>query len=166
MENQKSQGGLANSSGKTLESVVISTLFSKGFEVVTYKEYSSHPEKYGKEILIKNVPFKTIYKHDGKTEFLLKSEKHNICARIECKWQQSKGSVDEKFPYLYLNCIEKMPENEIWIIIDGRGAKEGSVDWLKQACRNKLYTDETNKDKDILVMDLLGFISIINRRTR
>jgi hypothetical protein len=29
---------------------------------------------------------------------------------IECKWQQVSGSVDEKLPYLYLNCIEAMPE--------------------------------------------------------
>jgi hypothetical protein len=47
---------------------------------------------------------------------------------IECKWQRISGSVDEKFPYAYLNCIEAMPERDIIIVVDGGGAKQGAVD--------------------------------------
>ncbi len=70
-----------------------------------------------------NVPFTTIYQHGGNTEFRLISERYNMDIRIECKWQQVAGSVDEKLPYLYLNCIEAMPEKHIIIIIDGDGWK-------------------------------------------
>ena len=160
------QGRLAGSSGSTLEKVAISTLQSKGFEVVMYREWTKHPERYGNELLLKNVPYTTIYKHQGHTEFLLQSEKHKIEIRIECKWQQSGGSVDEKFPYLYLNCIERMPEQNIIIILDGAGAKAGGVQWLKDACANKPYTNTTTASKSITVMDLAGFVTWANKTFR
>ena len=40
--------------------------------------------------------------------------------------------MDEKFPYLYLNCIQAMPEREIILLIDGNGYKPGALAWLKQ----------------------------------
>jgi hypothetical protein len=160
------QGGLANSSGGTLEKTVVGTLQSKGFVVAMYREYVKKPEKYGKELLLRNVPFKTIYKHPGNTEFLLLSEKYNCEIRIECKWQQSAGSVDEKFPYLYLNCIEAMPEQDIIIIAEGGGAKQGAVEWLKNATENKLYTGPHNKDKTVKVMTLVEFIQWANKTFR
>jgi hypothetical protein len=98
-----------------------------------------------------NVPFTTIYNHDGNTEFLLISERYNTCARIECKWQQVSGSVDEKLPYLYLNAIEAMPENTIIILIDGQGWKHGAIQWLKDAVASKKYSNEINRSKQIHV---------------
>ncbi len=156
----------ANSSGHTLESAIISTFTSKKFTVVSYCKYIKDPEKYGKELLLKNIPFTTIYMHRGQTEFLVKSDKYQLEIRIECKWQQSSGSVDEKFPYLYLNCIEKMPEEKIFIIVDGSGAKQGSLNWLKQACQTKLYTNETNNKKEIVVMNLAEFLIWANKTLR
>jgi hypothetical protein len=93
-----------------LESTVIGTLNSKGFLSVPYREWQKNPTQFGSELLLRNVPFVTIYGHPGKSEFVLLSERYGLRIRIECKWQQSSGSVDEKFPYLYLNCIEQMPE--------------------------------------------------------
>jgi SepF-like predicted cell division protein (DUF552 family) len=69
--------------------------------------------------------------------------------RIECKWQQTAGSVDEKLPYLYLNTIEAMPEDQIMIIIDGAGWKKGAVDWLRRAVNEKKYTTQINNHKKI-----------------
>jgi hypothetical protein len=160
------QGGLANSSGNTLESTIKATLVSKGFEIVSYRDYVKNPSSYGKELLLLGVPYTTIYGHKGKTEFLLKSEHYALEIRIECKWQQSFGSVDEKFPYLYLNCIEKMPEDKIFIVMDGGGAKLGSIDWLKQSSLKKLYTTELNKNKEILVMTLSEFLVWTNKTLR
>jgi hypothetical protein len=128
-----------------------------------WSEWNRHREIFGSELLLKNVPFKNIYGHDGYTEFLLKSEKYNLEIRIECKWQQSGGSVDEKFPYLYLNCIEAMPENHIVIIVDGGGAREGAVQWLKNASEKNLYRNEHNMDKQLDVFTLSGFIQWANR---
>lgn len=106
--------------------------------------------------------FITVYGHSGNTEFLLKSKKYNLEIRIECKWQQSSGSVDEKLPYLYLNCIEAMPEKDIIILIDGDGFKEGAIRWLRNAVKKKLYTSSLNVEKNILVMDLKGFLTWAN----
>ena len=56
------------------------------------------------DLLVRRVPYQSIYGHRGVTEFLAVSASRGLAVRIECKWQQSQGSVDEKFPYLYLNC--------------------------------------------------------------
>lgn len=86
----RTQGNIANSSGNVLEQNVVSTFKAKGFEVVKYSFWNKNQNKYGGELLLKNVPFESIYGH---TEFLLKSQKYNIEIRIECKWQA--GSVEQ-----------------------------------------------------------------------
>ena len=97
---------------------------------------------------------------------MLKSKKFDCEIRIECKWQQSNGSVDEKFPYLYLNCIEAMPEKEIVIIVDGGGAKVGAITWLQETVKSKKYTSDYNNDKIIHVFSLAEFIKWANIRFR
>ena len=42
---------------------------------------------------------------------LRKLERQNGLIRIEAKWQQSPGSVDEKLPYLFQNALEKCRSN-------------------------------------------------------
>ncbi len=165
-ELNKKKGSLASGQGKVLEENVISTFSRKGFEVVMWSDWNRNRHRYGDELLLKNAPFKNIYGHDGYTEFLLKSEKYELEIRIECKWQQSAGSVDEKFPYLYLNCIEAMPENHIAIIIDGGGAKEGAVRWLKNAAEKRLFTDEKSSRKIIDIFSLSEFIQWANVKFR
>ncbi|MCC6690502.1 MAG: 4-diphosphocytidyl-2C-methyl-D-erythritol kinase, partial [Bacteroidia bacterium] len=120
-------------------------------------------ENYGEELLLENVPFVTVYEHKGNTEFLLISKKYNLRIRIECKWQQSAGSVDEKLPYLYLNTIEAMPEKSIMILIDGGGWKTGAIKWLKDAVKQNKYTIKANKDKQILVFNLADFFTWANK---
>jgi hypothetical protein len=155
------QGALANSAGSTLESTVVGTLTSKGFQTVSYRDYMKRPTAYCNELLLRNVPFTTIYGHPGNTEFLIRSERYHLEIRVECKWQQSSGSVDEKYPYTYLNCIEAMPERDIIIIVDGGGAKQGAVDWLKEAAASGKYAE--GKDKCIQMMSLLEFLVWANR---
>lgn len=50
---------------------------------------------------------------------------------IECKWQASGGSVDEKFPYLNLNIQQSYPAPTI-VVIGGEGMREGAIKWLRQ----------------------------------
>ena len=153
-------GTKANSTGNTLEQTVKSTFSSKGFEVISYKEWEKKPEKFGKRLLLTNAPYTSIYGHNGKTEFLLIDQDTNI--RIECKWQQVAGSVDEKLPYLYLNCIETMPENDIIVLIDGNGWKKGAINWLKEAVDQRKYTNSKMKNKNIKVFSLTEFITWAN----
>lgn len=157
----RTQGNIANSSGNVLEQAVVSTFKTKGYEVVKYRDWEKNREKYGQELLLENVPFRTIYGHNGNTEFLLKSEQYDLEIRIECKWQQSPGSVDEKFPYLYLNCVHSMPEKDIIIIVDGGGYKEGALQWLKNAAEESLY--QIDEKKNIQVLSLVEFLTWVNK---
>jgi hypothetical protein len=157
------KGKSANTTGNQLEVAVETVLSNKGFEILRYRNWMENPSLYGSELLLKNVPFVTIYGHNGNTEFLLVSEKYNLRIRIECKWQQSAGSVDEKLPYLYLNTIEAMPEKNIMILIDGEGFKAGAKTWLKNAVDKKLYTDNGNNDTNIMVFSLSEFFTWANK---
>lgn len=139
---------------------------TKGLKIAAYREWEKHPGRSGTELLLTNVPYTTIYKHPGKTEFLLKSARYNLEIRIECKWQQVSGSVDEKLPYLYLNSIEAMPERHIVIVIDGAGWKAGAIPWLKDAAARKKYTTPENEDKKIEVLSLTEFMTWANRVLR
>jgi uncharacterized protein (DUF952 family) len=165
MNRPTTQGGYANSSGSVLERMIREVMASKGFEVIPYSKYVKHPERYGKELLLQNVPYTTIYEHPGKTEFLLISAEYDLRIRIECKWQQSSGSVDEKFPYVYLNAVEAMPEQDIFIVIGGSGAKKGAVEWLQHAAQQRRY-GAAEAGKNIRVMTLEQFIAWANRTFR
>jgi hypothetical protein len=156
-------GATANSQGKVLESTIIPTFEHRGFEVVAYSKWIKATQAFGEELLLKHVPYTTIYGHPGYTEFLVKSQRYGLNTRIECKWQQSSGSVDEKFPYLYLNCIEAMPENDIIIVAGGGGMKEGAIPWLKRAVSEKLYVSESMPQKKIQVLSLDEFLRWANR---
>ncbi len=156
------KGKSANITGNQLEIAVQTVLLNKGFEIEMYRKWERNPENYGKELLLKNVPFTTIYGHKGNTEFLLLSKKYNLRIRIECKWQQSAGSVDEKLPYLYLNTIEAMPEKDIMILIDGDGFKKGAKEWLRNAVKEKLYTTAENNDTNVKVFSLSEFFTWAN----
>ena len=154
---------ITTASGGTLESTVKSILQNKGFKIARFREWAKNPQTYGQELLLVHVPFKTIYHHEGNTEFLLKSVKYNLDVRIECKWQQVSGSVDEKLPYMYLNAIEAMPENHILVIIDGDGWKEGAIAWLKDAAKQKKYTNKSSAQKKLEVMNLMEFMTWANK---
>jgi hypothetical protein len=56
---------------------------------------------------------------------------------IEVKWQQSTGSVDEKFPYLVLNIKERYPCPAL-IIADGGGQRLGAIQWLRDQLEGNL----------------------------
>ncbi len=150
------------SSGNLLEQTVKTVCKQKGFKIVSYTEWEKKADKYVKELLLTNVPYKTIYKHQGKTEFLLKSARFNLEIRIECKWQQVAGSVDEKLPYLYLNSLEAMPENHIVVVIDGKGWKAGAIPWLKETAANRKYTTSETAKKKIEILSLAEFMTWAN----
>lgn len=158
-------GGYANTAGSTLEHVVMDTLSGKGFRVVPWRDYRKLPAAFGSEVLVRDVPYDSIYGHAGKTEFVLHSGSRGLSIRIECKWQQSPGSVDEKFPYLYLNAVEAMPEPSVFILVDGGGAKPGAVTWLRNAAHNRLYCPP-GSTKEIRVMTLADFIGWAHKTLR
>ena len=48
---------------------------------------------------------------------------------IECKWQQSSGSVDEKYPFLFFNIVHTGVPTIV--LMDGGGYKPAAMQWLK-----------------------------------
>ncbi|MDW9176982.1 PD-(D/E)XK nuclease superfamily protein [Legionella pneumophila] len=158
----KQGGSYANSSGGVLEGLVEHALAKKGFAVAKYKDWLLNQEQYGEEVLLKNVPYEGLYKHASTTEFVLISKKYNLETRIECKWQQVSGSVDEKLPYLFLNCSEKMTEPQVIILLDGGGAKPGAVEWLRNAC-DQFNEREVNLSKRrVDLMNMTEFVQWVN----
>lgn len=56
---------------------------------------------------------------------------------IEVKWQQSPGSVDEKFPYLVLN-IQHCYPCPVVVVADGGGQRPGALQWLREQVSGNL----------------------------
>lgn len=161
-----SQGGLANKSGSVLEGIVKGALMPHGFRVIQHRDLERLPENEKDELLIQNAPYTTLYGSKGKTEFLLKSKKYGLEVRIECKWQQSAGSVDEKLPHLYLSAVDAMPENDVIILIDGNGFRDGAITWLRNAVDNRLYVPVEKSRKNVMVMSATEFMTWANNTFR
>ena len=157
-----SQGGLANRSGSVLEGIVTGALIPHGFSVVQHKDVEKMSIDERSELLIKNTPLITLYGSKGKTEFLLSSKKYGLKIRIECKWQQSAGSVDEKLPHLYLSAIDAIPEDDVILLVDGNGFRPGAVAWLRNAVQNRLYIPPDKATKNIQVMNATEFMTWTN----
>jgi len=133
-ETKKTGGGQANKTGSTLELFVERMLEDNGYtpfpnhkaqlfdnrKTVGGKQYSSH------------VPCGTsIYESPRKCDFLIMNQdKFPEGLIIECKWQQSAGSVDEKYPFTLFNII-KIGVPTI-ILLDGGGYKKTAKKWLKE----------------------------------
>ena len=123
------QGTKANQTGHRLEDKV-EKLLIENLPVVARK-YSQTKDRTN--VLLKHVPYTNIYGSTRcRSEFLLCYKSRRI--RIECKYQQSAGSVDEKLPYLFMNFTKSIPETEAIIVIEGDGFKIGAKEWLRKKC--------------------------------
>lgn len=125
------QGAKANSTGNNLESFVEFCLGQKSYQQTTAKQFKAHKE-LKQPVYTKQYPIcSSIYGTNIKCDFLIfHPVKHPNGLVIECKWQQSTGSVDEKFPYLVHNIKEKYNLPTI-ILLDGNGYKQGAAAWLQ-----------------------------------
>ncbi|MBE9107060.1 hypothetical protein IQ229_19670, partial [Nostoc cf. edaphicum LEGE 07299] len=128
------QGGWANKSGNILEANVEAILHGHHyFQVGNYvqKEFILNatllPKRYGKEVYIGTGIYHTYLKVDF---YVVGSSAMPSGLIFECKWQESPGSVDEKFPYLNMNIQHYYPAPTI-VILGGEGMREGASKWLK-----------------------------------
>lgn len=137
----KKQGGLtANYTGNILEKFVKDRLNEREYAFVPKDKFRAmcYLEQ---PIYTQQFPIaKSIYDAQIYCDFIIyHPEKYPNCLIVECKWQQSKGSVDEKFPYTVANIKEKYPHVSI-IILDGEGYKKQAKQWLiKQVEGNLLH---------------------------
>jgi len=135
------QGKVAKSNGHALENRVEELIISYDIISLTYKEWIS--SRFGVDteyVLLKNVPYTTIYGGSGRSEFLLLKNGYSLDngIRIECRSQQVSGSVDEKLPYLFESALAFRQHNVI-IVLEGYGFKRGAREWLKARCASIKY---------------------------
>lgn len=126
-----SQGGRAVKTGNALERIVLHALNDNEYTFVVPKSfeaacYLSRP-LYTRQVAVTKSIYGTPLKHDF---MLYHPEKWPDKLVIECKWQQVKGSVDEKYPYNVLNVKECYICPAI-ILLDGAGFKAGAGEWLR-----------------------------------
>ena len=137
--NMRKQGGsIANEQGNILENFVNDALIRKGYEFVEKKKFAIalylEQKIYTRQLIVGD----TIYGTKWKADFTLhRPDKEPINLIIECKWQQTGGSVDEKYPYIVHNIKEKSPYPAI-ILLDGEGYKPQAKSWLKAQIDEKL----------------------------
>ncbi len=157
------QGGMANINGGVFERMMIPLFSSAGFEVFSagdlnkrrVQEHIATLTRY----IIRNATYTTIYGSDGRTEFLIVDGERRI--RVEAKYQAAAGSVDEKYPYMYLNGVYAYPENEIIFVVDGGGYKPGARTWLQQRI-DENWLDFRSAGKDIRLMSMVEFVNWFN----
>lgn len=134
----KSGGTSANISGSQLERFVAEKLDDRGYQFVPREQFyparvleqTIYTQQFeiGKSIYGKNRLVDVILYHPSLWP---------DCLCIQCKWQTSGGSVDEKYPYEVLS-IAKNDVDTI-IILDGDGYSQGARQWLlDQAGKNRL----------------------------
>lgn len=140
MVTKKVTGGtLANNRGRELESRVAALLEDSGYENVHPPEIVFPMRIMDQPIYAKQVEIgRDIYGKVRRCDLLVyNSRVWPDGLVIQCKWQASSGSVEEKYPFEVLN-IQK-DEYPTIIVLDGGGYSKGSENWLKgQAGKNRL----------------------------
>lgn len=154
------QGGKANKAGKILESTVTGTLAGHGYIEISHPKRKQRrellltsttcPKRYARQVYMGL----GIYSTDIYVDFyIIGSVANSSGLIIECKWQNSSGSVDEKLPYVNLNIQHCYPAPAL-VLIDGGGMNSGAINWLKT---------QVNTNKNLLaVYDLSSFIAWAN----
>lgn len=67
------------------------------------------------------------------------------CLVLQCKWQTSSGSVDEKYPF-EVECIAQ-GRFETIIVLDGGGYSRGARQWLLAQRGKRNLVDVCNRDE-------------------
>ena len=151
------QGARAVTSGTVLENTVEGALLGHRYVQVGLDlpkkqrlgcllSSNSQPKRYARQAYIGQ----GIYGSDIYVDFyIIGAASLAYGLIIECKWQQTSGSVDEKLPYLNLNIQNCYPEQAI-VLIDGGGMKPQAISWLNK---------QVNINQNLLaVHDLSSFI--------
>ncbi|MDE0673296.1 MAG: hypothetical protein OXH72_16300 [Caldilineaceae bacterium] len=123
------EGKRANRSGFRLEAWVRDVLEERGYNRVSPKEFMDETAGTGRCFSTQCPIGESIYGTTRRADFVLRHpELWEDGLVIQCKWQASSGSVDEKYPY-EVACINHLSFPTI-IVLDGGGYKPGAKEWL------------------------------------
>lgn len=130
-------GKKANKTGNQLENFARQALQSRGYQEFWNRKAQAFENRKtigGKQFLRLLPVGKTIYETKRICDlFVVNKEKFQNDLIIECKWQQSSGSVDEKYPFLLFNIIKTSIPTIV--LLDGGGYKPAAKEWLKSQVR-------------------------------
>lgn len=132
-------GKRAATHGRRLEGNVVSELDMLGYERIWPSSWIFAMRDMGQPVYAQQVVVgRTIYGKIRRVDFLLFHPlRHPNGLIIECKWQSSRGTVDEKYPFLVLNIARG--EYDTIVILDGGGSTPASEQWLRgQAGQGRL----------------------------
>lgn len=135
----RSQGAQANFTGNRLERFIENNLIGCGFAKVADKAALSNAmHRFSKPSYASQVNIgQTIYGTDLVCDFLLfHPQKWPEGLVIEAKWQQSTGTVDEKYPYFVLNIWSS--EYATIFVLDGGGYRPGAEEWVRGMQKDNL----------------------------
>ena len=129
-------GTQANYTGTTLQKFILSRLDERGYTYI-------HPSKFTPVRYLEQPIYSrrfhigsSIYNTSQYCDFILyHPQKWRDNLVIESKWQQSGGSVDEKYPYLVLN-IQMKYQSPTVLVLDGGGYKRGAEEWVRSQAGN------------------------------
>lgn len=123
--------------GRSFEKNIEAQLLNLGYKKVKATEFLKYSKLTDEKYFASQFNLgKNIYDTSQIVDFII-SRNNNSPLVIQAKWQQSTGSVDEKFPYLIINLKEKSQFDSL-IVIDGGGYREGAVVWMKEQVDDKL----------------------------
>jgi hypothetical protein len=128
----------ANHNGNQLEKFIDERLIEKGYTHVPKERFraATYLEQpiYSRQCFVG----KSLYGTDSHCDFVIfHPEKYPDSLIIESKWQQSKGSVDEKYVYTITNIKQHYPHKTI-LLLDGGGYTKQTERWIRQQVDGKL----------------------------
>lgn len=134
----QSPGTTANRAGKQLEEAIAGIVAGRGYQKVESRMFfamrSMEQAIYAQQVEIG----KDIYAKKRRIDIMLYHPRmYPESLVIQCKWQASSGSVEEKYPYEVLSI--RLNEYDTIIVIDGGGYSDGALRWLQgQAGKGQL----------------------------
>jgi hypothetical protein len=149
------QGQEANKSGVVGRSIVEMFFRERGVPIRAWSSVKRNVDFFEPHVLLRDPPYKSTYdmhSDDPMAEstighvFRRRAFDQKGDVRIITRWQQDGGSTDEKFPFLFENVRDRMPEMTIWIYVDGGAARPKALTWLQAACAGV-------KTKEIVVIE-------------
>jgi site-specific DNA-adenine methylase len=128
----------ANHNGNQLERFIEERLLEKGYTLVPRERFRA-ATYLDQAFYTRQFPVgKSIYETDSYCDFIIfHPVKYPDALIIESKWQQSKGSVDEKYAYTITNIKERYPHETI-LLLDGGGYKSQAEHWIRKQVDKKL----------------------------
>lgn len=131
------RGVRANRRGQTLENAV-HDLLSEEYEQVSSARFFALRDLRQPIFTEQCTIGRDIYGKNRRVDFVLYHPRRwQDCLVIQCKWQASSGSVEEKYPFEVLSI--QLNEFATIIVLDGGGYGPGAEAWLRgQAGKNKL----------------------------